>query len=164
MTLPLSELSTARHIMQYLEDAYGIIGPSHLEYVTTNLLQWDPTQPARLNFVCLEEFWDVLQYNYRNRFMSLQSILNSHPSVLAIYNKFISDNPLSTNYDQLRVYMTQRLPMGTHAVVNSISTSPDITHMQIAHLTSSLETIHLQQQEIQQRLAELQQIQSKPQQ
>ena len=54
--------------------------------------------------------------------------------------------------------------MGTHAVVNSISTSPDITHMQIAHLTSSLETIYLQQQEIQQRLAELQQIQSKPQQ
>jgi hypothetical protein len=36
--------------------------------------------------------------------------------------------------------------------------------MQIAQLTSSLETIHMQQQEIQQRLTELQQIQTKPQQ
>ena len=96
--------------------------------------------------------------------MSLQSILNAHPSALAICNKFISNNPLSTYYDLLRVYMIQRLPMGTNAVVNSISTSPDITHMHIAHLTSSLKTIHPQQQEIQQRLAELQQIQSKPQQ
>ena len=47
----------ARHIMQYPEDAYGIMGSSHLEYVTTNLLQWDPTQPVRLHFVHLEEFW-----------------------------------------------------------------------------------------------------------
>ena len=72
------EMLTAHHIMQYLEDAYGIMGPSHLEYITTNLLQWDPTQPARLNFVRLEEFLDVLQYNDRNRFMSLQNILNAH--------------------------------------------------------------------------------------
>ena len=55
------DLLTARQIMQYLEDAYGIMGPSHLEYITTNLLKWDPTQPARLNFVRLEEFWEVLQ-------------------------------------------------------------------------------------------------------
>ena len=122
------------------------------------------TQPARLNFVRLEEFWEVLQYNDSNRFMNLQNILNAHPSVLAMYNKYVSDNSLSTDYGQLRKYMTQRLPMGTHAVVNSIATLPDSTPMQIAQLTSSLETIHMQQHEILQRLAELQQIQTKPQQ
>ena len=30
---------TACHIMQYLEDSYGALGPSHLEYITTHLLQ-----------------------------------------------------------------------------------------------------------------------------
>ena len=79
------DLLTARQIMQYLEDAYGIMGPSHLEYITTNLLRWDPTQPARLNFIRLEEFWEVLQYNDTNMFMNLQHILNAHPSVLAVY-------------------------------------------------------------------------------
>ena len=54
--------------------------------------------------------------------------------------------------------------MGIHAVIISIATFPDSTPMQIAQLTSSLETIYMQQQEIQQRLAELQQIQTKPQQ
>ena len=54
--------------------------------------------------------------------------------------------------------------MRTHAVINSIATSPDSTPMQIAQLSSSLETIHMQQQEIQQCLAELQQIQTKSQQ
>ena len=73
------ETLTIRHIMQYLEDAYGTLGASYLEYITTHFVRWDSTQPARLNFVRLEEFWKVLQCNDRNKFMSLHNILNAYP-------------------------------------------------------------------------------------
>ena len=38
---------TTRQIMQYLEEAYGTLGPSHLDYIVHNLLVWDPRLPAR---------------------------------------------------------------------------------------------------------------------
>ena len=68
--------------------------------------------------------------------MSLHQILNARPLALATYNKFISDNPLSTNYHQPKLNMIQRLPMSTHAIVNSISDSNDNAHV---FLTRSVE-------------------------
>ena len=79
---------TARQIMQYLEDSYGTLGPSHLDYIEIQLLLWDPKLPSRLNFINLEQYWEVLQYNSRNRFMSLATILAMHPVPLAMYQKF----------------------------------------------------------------------------
>jgi len=147
---------TTRQIMQYLEEAYGTLGPSHLDYIVQHLLVWDPRLPARLNMINLDQYWEVLQYNNRNRFMSLATILAMHPVPLAMYQKFTATNPLSTDFEALSTYLNQRLPMGTDTgAINSVLVPPPTPQALMTQVMLGFEVLQQQHNELSQRMAEI---------
>ena len=146
---------TTRSIMQYLEDTYGIMGAQHLALLQQTALIWDPKKSAKMNFSHLAEIWRVLGYTDTMRFMSLMDILKPHPAASGLLQKFTTDHPMSTDIAELKKFLIQRLPMGTHSTINSIS-SADISQMQIAQISLNMEALQAQQQEMLQQIAALQ--------
>ena len=159
---------TTRNIMQYLEDSYGLLGPSHLDFIEQNLLVWDPRLSSRINITMLNVYWTILQYTDRTKFMSLGRVLAAHHAPLEFYNKFVAQNPLATDFAALTAFLNQRLPMGTDhtqqrgAVLNNISASEPSMQQQMDQLRASMEAVQHQTYEMIQRFASIQQISAPP--
>ena len=159
---------TTRQIMQYLEDAYGTLGPTHLEHINRVLLVWNPRLPSRLNLLNLNQYWDILQFNDSNRFMSLGKILNSHPTAYGHYRSFTEKNPLSTDFAALSTFLNQRLPMGTETgqigepLINYVEAQPPTPQALMTQFMMGFETLQQQNIELAQRFADIQQVAAPP--